>query len=127
MQIIEIITLFNQNTRTKYNYDNKVWVFSEFADLHKALTIGLDFFVSMSQDLDQIRKDIINFMEFTEIVSKEEYNQASKRKEFITEHDFEGCVYFHSMTKKCVMGFKCKCDKYMDIEEFYKQFEEAIE
>ncbi|KKN33657.1 hypothetical protein LCGC14_0801500 [marine sediment metagenome] len=67
--LIEIITIFNQNNRDTFEYDGNTWLISEFADLNKALSIGLDYFASMSLDLDPVKKDILDFMEKEEIYS----------------------------------------------------------
>lgn len=85
LDLIEIITLFNQNNRDIIEFDNEKYIISEFNDLHKALEIGKNFFAKMSVNLDQTKQDILDFMEFTETITKEKQNQLTRKKEVVRE------------------------------------------
>jgi len=60
---IEIITLFNQKNRKIIEVNKQKYIFSQFSDLKLALNIGKEFFLNITQDIDDIKKIILDFME----------------------------------------------------------------
>lgn len=92
--LIESITIFNQNNREIFEFDGKYWVISEWEDIRKALEMAKDEIIKISLDLDQVKQDILNFMDFAEIVveknkitpiEKEKWYTLKEIHEFITE------------------------------------------
>jgi hypothetical protein len=81
--LIEIIALFNQYDRTKIKYNGQEFLIANYNDLRKAMEIAGSYFVQMSLNLDQTKKDILDFMDFKEESEVEEYNPDTNRKEFI--------------------------------------------
>ena len=81
--LIEIITYFNHKNRDILEFNGKKYIFSQYEDLRYSLEIGLEYFLDVSQNIDEIQKEILDFMKFKEIKEVEEYNEDIKRKETI--------------------------------------------
>jgi len=84
--LIGIITLFNQKNRKtiKIKESGKIYIFSEYYDLFLALKIAKDYFLEITQDLDQLKKDILDFMNVDGI---EEYDKKDEGK--ITHRNYK--------------------------------------
>ncbi len=63
--LIEIITIFNQKQRRELEFGGRNYLFAEYEDLEYALTIGLDYFLEISQNVDDKQIAILNCMEYT--------------------------------------------------------------
>ncbi len=72
--LIGIITLFNQKNRKtlEIKETGKTYIFSEYKDLCLALKIAKDYFLEITQDLDQLKKDILDFMKFDGIEEEDD-------------------------------------------------------
>lgn len=65
--LIKTITIFNQKNRTILERKNGLkYIFSEFEDFKMAYEIGWDYFLKTTLDIDDIKKEILNFMEIIE-------------------------------------------------------------
>jgi len=84
--LIGIITLFNQKNRKtiKIKESGKIYIFAEYYDLYLALKIAKDYFLEITQDLDQLKKDILDFMNINGL---EEYDK--KDKSIITHRNYK--------------------------------------
>lgn len=84
--LIGIIALFNQKNRKtiKIKESGKIYIFSEYYDLFLALKIAKDYFLEITQDLDQLKKDILDFMNVDGI---EEYDK--KNESIITHRNYK--------------------------------------
>jgi len=102
--LIETITLFNQNNRETFEFDGKYWVISEWEDLRKALEIGKDEIIKISLDLDQVKQDILDFMDFVEIViDKNKITPIEKEKWYTLKEIHESIIEtksFHQNTTR---------------------------
>lgn len=102
--LIESITIFNQNNREIFDFDGKQWVISEWEDIRKALEMGKEEIIKISLDLDQVKQDILDFMVFEEtVVEKNKVTPYEKEKWYtlkeIHEYVIETRSVHHNTTR----------------------------
>lgn len=106
-KLIGIITLFNQKNRKtiKIKETGKIYIFSEYYDLALALKIAKEYFLKITQDLDQLKKDILDFMN---IDGMEDYNNKTnevinrnyKIKDISEEMSKENSIHTNTIRNK---------------------------
>ena len=63
LNLIKIITIFNQKNRKSLVINNKKWLFAEYFDLKEALDVSQDLFINTVLHLDEIMRSILDYME----------------------------------------------------------------
>lgn len=106
-KLIGIITLFNQKNRKtlKIKEIGKKYIFSEYNDLALALKIAKEYFLELTQDLDQLKKDILDFMNIDGIdeydkKTNEEINRNYKLKDISEEMLKINSIHSRTISRK---------------------------
>ena len=147
--LIEIITLFNQKNREIIVVNKQKYIFSNFHDLQLALDIGKDFFIDITQEIDEIKKLILDYMDIKGFkiyskgkldnieyrnyklkdISKELYNEIAISDQTIRRKleslGYDGYIQVIGMEKGKAKGYK-KLKHYTDIEINLEQIEQEI-
>ena len=80
IQLIKIITIWNQKNRRLIELGEVWYLFAEYEDLEMALEICQDLFIDLVLHIDEIKRAILDFMEAFELVEisqKQKQNIAS--------------------------------------------------
>jgi len=84
INLIKIITLWNQKNRRIITIGDKKYLFAEYFDLKEALEISQKLYINLVLHIDETKKNILDFMEYMEL------KDISRGKKEVTEFFADG-------------------------------------
>lgn len=94
INLIKIITIWNQEHRRALELGERRFLLSEYDDLVIALQYAQDFFLDLLLHLDGVKRSILDYMEFTEDTPVKGKNISSFAQEDKAEVTVEGEKYY---------------------------------
>lgn len=104
--LIEVLARFNYLNRKSITFNKRTYIFSNYEDLDYSLRIGLKYFLDVSQNVDEVQKQILNFMVYTEIVvtkgkiGQEEVEKWYKVSEIYEEIAHDTTIHSNTVRNK---------------------------